>query len=322
MKKEDYLKNIENCVQELKNFDSNKLDIDTSYLKEAFGVLEKNSIFDLHLVKQEELKFEVFSKLTGVSGALCFLLIQILAANKRVSSSSIARENILENRCCGVAINHLRADESLVSGKKEGNKFLIDGRLTWASGYKIFDSLLMGFHHDNKEYMAIVDFKAQNGFEIGNADSTLVAFGMNTVNIDLKSFEIDESMIVSIDEIGKFCKTKSISKTIHYAIYSIAKKALDEIKEDEVYDKFEKLLEKNKNDFLECNSELELDKLRVELFNLTQKMITLAMILKGGKSILTIYNLQRYYREIIMFNSNGLNTKMKKLFIEDLMQSV
>jgi len=42
------------------------------------------------------------------------------------------------------------------------------------------------------------------------------------------------------------------------------------------------------------------------------------MILNGGKSILSNENLQRYYRELIMFNSNGLNQNIKELFLDDL----
>jgi hypothetical protein len=44
------------------------------------------------------------------------------------------------------------------------------------------------------------------------------------------------------------------------------------------------------------------------------------MILNGGKSILLEKNLQRYYRELIMFNSNGLNTKIKHLFLNSFLK--
>jgi len=41
------------------------------------------------------------------------------------------------------------------------------------------------------------------------------------------------------------------------------------------------------------------------------------MIVKGGKSILKTQTLQRYYRELIMFNANGLNQHIKELFLDD-----
>jgi hypothetical protein len=41
------------------------------------------------------------------------------------------------------------------------------------------------------------------------------------------------------------------------------------------------------------------------------------MIVDGGKSILKSKTLQRYYRELVMFNANGLNDKLKNLFLED-----
>ena len=57
-----------------------------------------------------------------------------------------------------------------------------------------------------------------------------------------------------------------------------------------------------------------MDRLRIELFNLVQQIVTTGMILHGGKSILATKALQRHYRELIMFNSNGLNDTIKGLF--------
>ena len=55
--------------------------------------------------------------------------------------------------------------------------------------------------------------------------------------------------------------------------------------------------------------------LRVELFLFVQELITTAMVLNGGKSIFAHSSFQRYYREIIMFNSNGLNQNLKDIFL-------
>ena len=69
-----------------------------------------------------------------------------------------------------------------------------------------------------------------------------------------------------------------------------------------------------KEQFLNTEDGDVMDSLRIELFTLVQKIITTGMVLYGGKLILIEEQMQRYYRELIMFNSNGLNGKIKELF--------
>lgn len=315
--KDEFVSRLDEVLKKVECLNFTDLDREVNALKEAYDILYEHSIFTLHLVsseEQEEAKYEFFSKITELSGTLSFLAIQHFAANKRIFDNEFEKKDHYIKRKNGVAVNHLRAPNTVVSGEKVDGGYILNGVLTWASGYGIFDTLLVGFHYEDSEVVGTIDFKEQNGLSIGECDDTFVGYGMNTVNIELKDFFIGDDSIVFTKPKGDFTKGKSISKTIHYAIIGIANAAIFEIKDEEFKSLAKKELDSLVERILEVKDGKVLDKLRIKLFNLALKIITTGMILNGGKSILASTKLQRFYRELIMFNSNGLNSEIKALF--------
>jgi len=324
MKNKHYIKAINKTIKELKKLSLEKIDDDKKLLKKAFNIAYKNGLFTLYKYEkefQEELKFLLFSKLTKYSSALTFLGLQILAANAIMNKNNFKRKELYFKKKCGIAINHLRSPKTYVKAKKCKDGYKLNGELTWASGYKIFNKLLIGFHFNNQEIEVLADLKKTKGFKISESPKVFVGQSLNTVNIKLDNFFVEERNIVSSNPIGNYTRNKSLSKTVHFAIYGLALGVLDYIKDKNFKKDLKKDLTKLKYEILLCKDGDLLDKLRVELFNLTQKAITLGMIQKGGKAILKDKTLQRYYRELIMFNANGLNQKMKDLFLEDFYKS-
>ncbi len=318
-----YLNIIKKTTKQIEKISLNKLDTDTKKLKKAFDIAYDNAVFALYnydISIQEKLKFILFSKLTKYSGSLSFLGIQILAANKIMDKNNFTKKEYYFNKKCGIAINHLRANKTIISATKTKNGYKLNGTLTWASGYKIFDKLLIGFHYGNKEYEVLANFKIKKGFQIAQAPETLVGYSLNTINIKLDNFYVKDEDIVSSNDIGNYTKNKSLSKTVHYSLYGIGVGAIKNIEDKNLKNISKKRLKKIKNSFLKSSDGDELDNLRIELFLLLQDIITTGMILNGGKSILLESNLQRYYRELIMFNSNGLNTKIKHLFLNSFLK--
>lgn len=319
----EYLKSIKQTEKELKTFSNYKLDSEYKILDKAFKIGYKNKLFSLYKYDaktQDELKFLLFSKITKYSGNLSFLAIQILAANTIMNKNNFSQKKYFFNKKCGIAINHLRDTKTHVNAKKVKKGYLLNGILTWASGYKIFDKLLIGFHFENKEYEVLANFKESNSFIISDAPKTFVGQGLNTVNVILKDFFVKDINIVSSNEIGNYTKNKSLSKTIHYAIYGLAKGAIKNIDNKVLLKNSKNRLKDVKKRFLNSKCGDELDKIRIELFILAQDIITTGMILNGGKSILLEKNLQRYYKELIMFNSNGLNSKIKEHFLKEFIK--
>lgn len=320
----NYLKELKKVNKNLENFPLYKMDKERKVLKKAFNLAFKNKLFSLYLYEQplqEKLKLKLLSTLTSKSGALGFLSIQILAANAIMNKNKFSKKDYYFKKKCGIAINHLRSNITHVNATKVDKGYMLNGNLTWASGYKIFDTLLVGFHFDNKEYEVMTTFKKEKGFEIISRPETFVGYSLGTVNIKLNDYFVKDEDIVSSNEIGNYNKNKSLSKTIQYTLYGISKGVIKEIDNIDFKKEANKRVKSLKNKIVNSTNGQELNKLRVELFNLVQEITTKAIILKGGKSILSDSNLQRYYQELIMFNANGLNQNIKDLFIESFHQN-
>ena len=322
---EHYNGQLETTAKQLDALPLHRLDTDSGMLKEAFEMAYGAGVYAFHRYPpelHETMKFKLFSTLAPRSGSLAFLTIQILAANKIMHANRFARMETYLARRCGIAINHLRAPVTVVSATQQNATYRLSGRLTWASGYGIFDTLVVGFHCEGRELQAVVPFEPREGFSIGEATETFVGNAMHTVDIILDDYEVPEAHIVASHPLGTYTKNKSVSKTIHYALYGIGIGAVDALEDEEVRRAAEARLEAVKTAFLETKDGAELDRLRVELFELIQRIVTTGMILHGGRSVLATERLQRYYRELVMFNANGLNTALKALHKQAFLSAI
>ena len=315
----DYENKILLTIEELKKLPLHTLDQQSKMLKKAFDIAYENDVFsivDVDAAAQAEARYILFRSLTRYSGTLVFLGIQILAANNIMLSNNFPLRQKYFDKKCGIAINHLRAPMTVISAEKDEDGYRLSGTLTWASGYGIFDSLVVGFHCGKYEYVATVAFENAKGFKVGEVADSFVGESMATVNIDLDQFFVADEHVVAFSPIGSYTKAKSISKTVHIAIYSLGLGAIEELNDHEVKEQASQRLETIKEEFMATNDGELMDRLRIKLFTVVQEIITTGMILAGGKSVLANQTLQRYYRELIMFNSNGLNDKIKGLFKE------
>lgn len=320
-----YQNSLEKVSRKIQKLPLSKVDEEVKLLKKCFDTAYKKDCFRLYNYDkelQDKLKLELFSKLTKYSASLTFLGIQILAANAIMAKNNFKKREYYYNKKCGIAINHLRATKTYVEATKCEGGYKLNGVLTWASGYKIFDHLLIGFHFENNEMEVLAKFKKTKSFKIIETPKTFVGQSLSTVNVQLKEFFVKDEDIVSSNPVGNYTRNKSLSKTVHYALYGLGEGTVTFINDKKLKDIAQKELESIKEKFLLSTDGDELDTIRVNLFNFLQKIITMAMIVDGGKSILKERTLQRYYRELIMFNANGLNEKIKTLYLEDFYKGV
>jgi len=313
----DYAARLERIRRTLEGLPLLTFDNDTACLKEGFDLAYREGVFAFHRYEpalHEWLKFLLFSELTPLSGALAFLAVQILAANKIMHANGFAQRDVYFEKRCGIAVNHLRAPVTVVHAVRENGRYYLTGRLSWASGYGIFDTLVAGFHCDGRELQAVVPFTPQPGFRVGDKIETFAAGAMHTVDVELEAFEVAEAQIVADRPLGTYTQNKSISKTVHYALYGLGLGAVEAIRDEESREKAGAALEKLCAAILEATEGDLLDVLRVELFHLVQEIVTTGMILNGSGSLLAGEPLQRYYRELMMFNANGLNNELKQRY--------
>ena len=264
-----YEENLNSAIEELKNLPLYKLDSDANLLKEAFEILYKHDVFALYKVELSEhnrYKFLLFSTLTQYSGSLAFLAIQILAGNTIMTLRDFAKREEYFQKRCGIAINHLRASVTYVSATKCEGGYLLNGKLTWASGYGLFDYLVIGFHAEGKEYEAMAAFEQGEHFKVSEVAKSFVGNSMLTVNIELHDFFLKEEEVVSSQPLGTYNKSRSVSKTIHFALYGLGLGALKKLNDEVLKEKFVKELEEVKESFMRGTEASEMEQLRVELF--------------------------------------------------------
>ncbi len=316
MQLQEYEHKLSRLQETLKSYDANKADSDYRELAKMFETVYQSGVLAIiHLPKQQQdgLKLPLFTALAAQSGSLAFLVVQILAAHNIMGKNGFTKQPYPASRC-GIAINHLRLRETAVSAKRARGGYALTGTLRWASGYRIFDTLLIGFHCEGQEMEALAPFAAADGFAVGQADATFVGYGLNTVDIELSDFFVPSENVVSANPIGNYTRNKSASKTVHFCLYGLGEAALEHVHDREFEKAAMQKLQVIQKRFVDSSNIDELDKLRVELFGLSQQIITTAMTLKGGASVLADEPLQRLYRELIMFNANGLNPRLKELF--------
>jgi hypothetical protein len=312
-----YRQRLTPALERLRGLDLPYLDTDVPALEEAFGLAYEAGLFELHTYPaalQNLLKLELFRALCPLSGSLAFLGIQILAANRIMQSNGFPAAEQFYRRRCGIAVNHLRAPVRVVGSERTSEGYRLSGRLTWASGYRIFDTLLIGFHHEGNELQAVVPFKPQPGFKISTPEPTFVGNGMQTVTIDLGHYFLPDSAVVCAHPIGRYTAQKSVSRTVHMALYGTGLGIVNAIDDAETRSAAAKRLESLREAFMATDDGETMDDLRITLFQTLLQSVTTGMILNGGRSILLQERLQRYYRELIMFHSNGLNDAIKGRF--------
>lgn len=313
-----YNTRIENAKAQLQKFDACKVDEDPKLLKECFDILFKNDLITLYSVEsdvKEHVKFNLFSQVSAYSGALAFLQVQNQAAFNRMEKHNFSQKEHYFDHTCGVAVNHLRSKEIQVEGVKCTEGYSLNGILTWASGFEIFEYILVGFVWDNQEVVALCDFKMQEGFNIQLPPAqTFVANSLNTVNITLTDFIVKDENVIYTMPRGHFTKDKSASITVHAAFYGLGRRAGELMEDQTLKDITEVMLDDSRNVILNTHDGAVLDKERIILFEKVQRIITTAMIQHGGKSNLSSSEYQRLYRELMLFNANGLNHAIKGLF--------
>lgn len=321
----DYTARLERACAALKQMPLHRFDGESDLLRQGFELTYGEGLFAFYRYApalHERLKFLLFSSLTPLSGSLAFLAIQILAANKIMYANGFVQRETYFAKRCGIAINHLRAPVTVVDAVRENGMYYLSGELSWASGYGMFDTLVAGFHCEGAEMQAVVPFTMQPGFSLGERIETFAGNAMRTVNIALDRYAVSQEQIVAMRPMGTYTQHKSVSKTVHYALYGLGLGAVREMRDEESAQKATAALEKLRDAFLEADDGTLLDRLRVQLFHLVQDIVTTGMVLGGGGSLLASEALPRYYRELMMFNANGLNAGLKQrhktLFLEEI----
>ncbi len=306
--------------------------LDTSFelMKDLFGKCKKANYFHLYvpteysgIILTAEDRIDLYEKIGQWGGAFGFLQTQTVIVSWLLQQSE--NNYLKEKYFFELLSNNLVVGNSLscikpgirngISSIKEKNGYRLSGKINFASGYKFFDELLIGFYIDNQiEAFTIVPFRnyIQNNGEI-KIDSILdvaVMQSINTVSLSLEDFFIhNKDIIIKWPKNTLYQKySSSPSATI---ILGIAISALNAVKESSTFNHrqnivngyhflFEKV-ELYRNKVRQTNNDLSLSKLCAEIIYISWRCVEFSVLAAGGAGVLIESNVQRLYREIILW---------------------
>ena len=310
---------IRQILAPISDMDANQADSNVSMLKKALaeinhqyrGLLSKTAYEE-----KAELTHELYSNLAYISGALAFLQIQNSGADSYLNRGEVRQDTlILSSQSCGIAIAHIRREKQPITAHISQGNIILNGYLPWASGYKIYDKVLLGFHLEGEEVIVCVDFLPQEGFEIGTPMQSIAASGINTVSMNFNQYAISIGKIVTRDPLGTFQAKFRRSKMLSM-LHGIAMKAVTLIPD---YQSQSKKILSNQCDVLRRQILSDMDPVIVRLnaFKLTQHVINLACLSVGGASTLVQHDLQRLYREAFLFSISGVSPEIVDAYISE-----
>ena len=310
---------ISKYFNQFDSLDFENCDNDHKVLKRILNDFNKSLIEQIDNSDNREHQIHTaLEEISYYSGSLSFMFLQNLSAtaylNKLAKESLCKLEEVRYN--CGIAFAHLRISKTFVKGLDNGENIILTGNLPWASGYMIFDYLLIGYHFNNQEYISWCKFENSKSFQISDVMQTFVASSLNTVSIKLDNFVISKSNTISIENIGTFNNLLGDSSRMPSLITGIMKRGIDLISDKYVVEKdnfsvqlmsiIENILNKN-----------EIINTRKESLKLSQMIITFCAVSTGGKSVLINNSIQRLYRECLLFSLSGVSPNILESYSID-----
>ena len=115
----------------------------------------------------------------------------------------------------GIGFSHLHQIEyPPVTAREYSGHFVVNGPIRYATGYSVFNWLVLGFIIDNEEFMALIPFEEQDGLEIGDKMSLIAADSTQTICFNLTDYKVLKQNIFSRNPVGTFHAASIRSKHI------------------------------------------------------------------------------------------------------------
>ena len=306
---------IENIKPIVNDLDSNTVLLNTIFCefknKNYFKIYVPNEYGGEQFSIEEKLEFEEAMGRWG--GAFSFLQAQCATSAWMVSKSS--NISLKEKFLSSIATEKLTIGNSLsqmkpntvgfLTGEKRKSGYLLNGRINFISGWRIFDYILIGFQVENKdEVFALIKFEEIDSLKIKETLDVISMNSINTVSIEFNNYIIKNDAIVLIWKQEQFYNL--YKKLIPYSYpLGIAKEALHLINIENISDSMKKYHNALLHGLIQCKAELLIkneNKSSEELFSMivdvTWKCMQYALITCGGSGLLKTHRLQGLYREL------------------------
>lgn len=216
----------------------------------------------------------------------------------------------------GNATSHMKPNSKFpIIGYKAKNGYKISGTIYFATGWKFFNKLVMGFYKENgQEIFAIIPFKAfakkSQSICVGSTLQTISMQSINTVSLRLENYLIPNEDVVVEWPSQFFYKQYSQFPPFAYTL-GIALEALDLVETSSALKKHGNLLSQYnvlKKNLQECRKQIRKypqkisnEILFARIIEISWRCVQFAILLSGGLGLLINHKVQRLYREIVVW---------------------
>lgn len=289
-----------------------RMDVDPKALRKGFKGLAKHKLlrqrvskeYGGHALEREEY-FAYTEQIQSYSGALGFLQRQHQAAGRFISQSdnmALKREwlplMIKGKRTVGISVSHLRAPATpCVEAVPTDGGWSLKGHVSWVSGYRLFDWLIMGFFcpREGLEGMGLVRFKKRRTCHVSKAINTIAMSSTQTVSLELKDYFLPESHIVSLKPISSYKDASNVLDLQFVNLSALALGFLRDLDAPALQDAYETCREA----FLEKGADVSL---YAEMNRIATHLSHMARFSNGTQSIICPNPIERRCRELMLFS--------------------
>ena len=276
-----------------------------------FRIYAPNEFGGVMLSRASKIQFEIDAG--RCSGAFSFLQAQTATASWIIQKSpkSELKEEVIKKIAVGKimlgnSVSHLNPKKpEILKGEKCKNGYIITGKIHFASGWNLFDLIVIGFHtKNNNEVFALIPFnesELNSSLTVSAALDVISMLSLNTVSLEFNDYFIPESNVVCAWKKGTFFDAYKKFPVYAYPL-GAAVEALSLVNDKSCFSH-------NKTDFENkiffLKQELESENQSVspitlfsELIYVSSACVQYGILNSGGFGLLKQSSLQRLYREI------------------------
>ena len=202
-----------------------------------------------------------------------------------------------------------------VTAIEKNNSYIVNGILTYVTGYKIFNTLVIAFACGDKEMFAITPFCESESLSIVETLNLVTANSSNTVACKLVNHVIDKSMVIIENNLGTFMNNnpKRLRNLVGFSA-GLAAATLNLISEHpsleiakvrDTYDWLIQHLLQLENALLQLPNTLSVVPLRVKMINLLNKIFLFAEQLVKSQGTLDNHPLAIIRKESIIITASA-----------------
>jgi len=305
-------------------------------LKHGFNLLVAEGFGALRVPKElggkgstDEEYFNFNETLQSYSNAVGFLLRQQQTASRLIANTSnqelkeFLAKVVAGETSVGVSVSHLRElERPKLIGRKVSDAVLLTGKVPWASGYRIFDFLVVGFFvpETEEEGLALIPFTQSSSLAIGTPIQTIALSSLQNVNLNYDNHKVNSTQLLEMNPLGTFASASTIAAIQFVNLSALARALTRELKGTEP-PAFEKLYHEytsTRSAFLKTVSNQGVHSCYATMNRIVADLLILARYQSGTQGVKVPSLIERYAREHMLFSVITLNEDLKRKCLREL----